>query len=81
MIQTQMHKEIYQQPQVLEKALKEALPAVKAIARRVNAFQPHSIMIAARGSSDHAAIYAHYLFEVYTGHLASLAAPSLFIMG
>lgn len=35
------------------------------------------ILIAARGSSDHAALYARYLIEVYLGIPVSLAAPSV----
>ncbi len=35
-------------------------------------------MIAARGSSDHAALYAKYLFGVRNQYLVALAAPSLF---
>src|SRR4051812_26071760 len=35
------------------------------------------IVIAARGSSDHAALYARYLIEVYLGIPVSLAAPSV----
>ena len=35
------------------------------------------IVIAARGSSDHAALYARYLIEVYLGTPVSLAAPSV----
>jgi glutamine---fructose-6-phosphate transaminase (isomerizing) len=36
------------------------------------------VLIAARGSSDHAAMYARYLVEVYLGIPVSLAAPSVF---
>lgn len=36
------------------------------------------VLIAARGSSDHAALYARYLIEVYLGIPVSLAAPSVF---
>lgn len=35
------------------------------------------IVLAARGSSDHAAIYARYLFEIFLGIPVSLAAPSV----
>ena len=35
------------------------------------------ILLAARGSSDHAALYARYLIEVYLGIPAVLAAPSV----
>ena len=35
-------------------------------------------MLAARGSSDHAAIYGKYLLETQAGLVASLAAPSVY---
>lgn len=35
------------------------------------------VLLAARGSSDHAALYARYLIEVYLGIPAVLAAPSV----
>lgn len=51
---------------------------VAAIADRVRTAQPHGFVIAARGSSDHAALYAKYLFGRRNRALVSLAAPSLF---
>src|SRR4029077_16715708 len=39
---------------------------------------PRGFVIAARGSSDHAALYAKYLFGRRNRTLVSLAAPSLF---
>ena len=39
---------------------------------------PRGILIAARGSSDHAALYAKYLFGARNQYLVALAAPSLF---
>jgi glutamine---fructose-6-phosphate transaminase (isomerizing) len=35
------------------------------------------VLLAARGSSDHAALYARYLFEIHLGIPVSLAAPSV----
>ena len=37
-------------------------------------------MIAARGTSDNAALYAKYLFEVLLGVPAALASPSTFTL-
>ena len=36
------------------------------------------VVLVARGTSDHAAIYARYLLEARCGLIASLAAPSLY---
>ncbi|HEX2912457.1 MAG TPA: SIS domain-containing protein [Chloroflexia bacterium] len=74
----QMRLEILQQPGVLERAMRQARPAVELIAQRVRVFEPEAIVIVARGSSDHAAVYAQYLLQSYTGKLVSLATPSLF---
>jgi glutamine---fructose-6-phosphate transaminase (isomerizing) len=48
------------------------------IARRIRQASPRGITIAARGSSDNAALYAKYLFGVRNRYLVALAAPSLF---
>lgn len=39
---------------------------------------PEMIVLIARGSSDNAALYARYLFEIHLGIPVSLAAPSVF---
>ncbi len=55
-----------------------AVPALEAIASRFRAARPSAFLIAARGSSDHAALYAKYLFGRRNRTLVALAAPSLF---
>lgn len=77
---TLMRDEIREQPKALERALKEGLPLIRNIVRRINAFKPDLVFIAARGTSDNAATYARYLFEAFTGLPVSLAAPSLFTL-
>jgi glutamine---fructose-6-phosphate transaminase (isomerizing) len=51
---------------------------VASIASRVRASNARGFVIAARGSSDHAALYAKYLFGVRNHMMVTLAAPSLF---
>jgi glucosamine--fructose-6-phosphate aminotransferase (isomerizing) len=51
---------------------------VAAIGARIHEIQPRGYVIAARGSSDHAALYAKYLFGARNRALVALAAPSLF---
>jgi glucosamine--fructose-6-phosphate aminotransferase (isomerizing) len=70
--------EIGEQPRVTGRLLLAAAPAVEAIAKRLRASRPNGFLIAARGSSDHAALYAKYLFGRRNRALVSLAAPSLF---
>src|SRR5207249_648671 len=52
--------------------------ASRKIGERIRAAAPRGFVIAARGSSDHAALYAKYLFGVRNQKLVALAAPSLF---
>ena len=48
----------------------------KAVAR-LKSFAPIAIVTCARGSSDHAATYAKYLFETQLGLVTASAAPSI----
>jgi len=59
--------EIAEQPSVLERLLTEAAPDVEAIAAAVRARNIHHVVIAARGSSDNAARYAHICSVRTTG--------------
>ena len=71
-----MLDEILQQPRVLagvEAANKETL---EALAKELNDRKIKHAVLAARGSSDHAAIYGQYLFGIYKGVVSSLATPS-----
>jgi glucosamine--fructose-6-phosphate aminotransferase (isomerizing) len=70
--------EIGEQPAVAARMLASSGPNVAAIAARIRSAEPHGFMIAARGSSDHAALYAKYLFGRRNRMLVALAAPSLF---
>jgi len=70
--------EIGEQPAVAARLLNDSRPALDSIAARFRERQPHGFVIAARGSSDHAALYAKYLFGRRNRALVSLAAPSLF---
>jgi glutamine---fructose-6-phosphate transaminase (isomerizing) len=75
---SRFREEIGEQPAVAGRLLLAAAPAVEAIASRLRAAGPASFVITARGSSDHAALYAKYLFGSRNRALVSLAAPSLF---
>jgi glutamine---fructose-6-phosphate transaminase (isomerizing) len=54
----------------------QQLGAVTEIAGVVAQRDPSAIVLVARGSSDNAAVYGRYLFEVCNRRLTSLAAPS-----
>lgn len=68
--------EIAEQPAVVERVLVEGRPAVRRFADALRQASPRAIVLVARGSSDHAAIYGRYLFEICNHTLTSLAAPS-----
>jgi glucosamine--fructose-6-phosphate aminotransferase (isomerizing) len=70
--------EIGEQPELAARMLAGSQNAIAAIAARVHATRPRGFVIAARGSSDHAALYAKYLFGRRNRALVALAAPSLF---
>jgi glucosamine--fructose-6-phosphate aminotransferase (isomerizing) len=75
-----MLTEIHEQPHWVERALASEQ---KNVARLVAAIREHdvrSVVIAARGTSDNAAVYAKYLFEIVAGLPVSLAAPSVYTL-
>ena len=70
--------EIAEQPEAAARLLASGPKRAEAIAKRARAEEVRGFTIAARGSSDHAALYAKYLFGVRNRSLVALAAPSLF---
>jgi glutamine---fructose-6-phosphate transaminase (isomerizing) len=72
-----MAAEIAEQPEALARLLVPAqLANVRAIAEAIRTRSPRFVLLAARGTSDHAALYAKYLVEVSLGLPAGLASPS-----
>jgi glucosamine--fructose-6-phosphate aminotransferase (isomerizing) len=69
--------EIREQPTAIERLIRAELPRVWDMAAGWHQQPPRFIAIAARGTSDHAALYAKYLFEIMTGIPVLLAAPSI----
>jgi glucosamine--fructose-6-phosphate aminotransferase (isomerizing) len=72
------HSEIQEQPEVAERLLARGSLVAENIGVRVRDTAARGFTIAARGSSDNAALYAKYLFGVRNQALVALAAPSLF---
>ncbi len=71
-----LEKEIRQQPDVLsgvEKANREKITALVAQAKKRGI---KNVTIAARGTSDHAAVYGQYLLAITAGIPCGLATPS-----
>ncbi|WP_018682493.1 SIS domain-containing protein [Actinokineospora enzanensis] len=70
-----MRAEIAEQPAVLAAAVAKRAETAE-VAARIAAARPRFALFAARGSSDHAALYAKYLTEVLLNLPAGLVSPS-----
>lgn len=70
-----MATEIAEQPAVFDSVLARRAE-LAAVAERLAAHKPRFALLAARGSSDHAALYTKYLIEVLLNLPAGLVSPS-----
>jgi glucosamine--fructose-6-phosphate aminotransferase (isomerizing) len=75
---TQVELEIREQPDAIARTLAGARDAVAGLAGEVKHRGVEWVMIAARGTSDHAAVYATYLLAAFNGLPVALATPSLY---
>jgi len=71
-----LRDEILEQPQALARLLDAAPRAYAGLATALRERRPRFALIAARGTSDNAALYAQYLFAVRNSLPVALAAPS-----
>ena len=77
---TQMQREIFEQPQAVAQAVERNVMPVTALVEALREREVRHVVIAARGTSDHAATYAKYLIEIVCGIPVSLAAPSVYTL-
>lgn len=70
--------EIHEQPSVLSRLLAKQTDTVFKIAAELRKQQIHSVLLAARGTSDNAGVYAKYLWGAYNQLPVAMAAPSLY---
>ena len=75
-----MLDEIHEQPESVACALDTQFEPMKALVSEAKRRQIKHIFIAARGTSDNAATYAKYLFEIELGIPTTQAAPSVFTL-
>ncbi|HEV8632498.1 MAG TPA: SIS domain-containing protein [Thermoanaerobaculia bacterium] len=75
-----LREEIGEQPAVLAHLLRTQEETVREVARAVRGRAVHWVLIAARGSSDHAALYAQYLWGSRNGLPVAMATPSLYTL-
>jgi glucosamine--fructose-6-phosphate aminotransferase (isomerizing) len=73
-----LKEEIHEQPAVLSRLLQGQADPVREIARSLEKEQVHSVLLAARGTSDNAGVYAKYLWGAFNRLPVAMAAPSLF---
>ena len=71
-----MAAEIAEQPAGWQRLLDEGQDQFAAAAARIRAYDPRFVLFVARGTSDHAALYAKYLTEIVHGRPAGLVSPS-----
>jgi glutamine---fructose-6-phosphate transaminase (isomerizing) len=71
-----MAAEIAEQPDVLARLLRDGAEAARTARAAIERYRPRFVLLAARGTSDHAALYGKYLAEVQLNLAAGLASPS-----
>lgn len=72
-----MLTEIREQPDVIARLCDRAGPQLQALGRRLRRKPPTTVVLAARGTSDNAALYGRYLIETCWGIPTMPASPSV----
>lgn len=78
MFMTRMWSEILEQPLALRRCGEKNQKVLKEVVDEVKKRRIEQVVIVARGTSDHAAVYGKYALEMLTGIPVSLAASSVF---
>lgn len=76
-LMSRMIEEIRQQPAALARTLSGERRHIERFKKLMGQKPPRLIVLAARGTSDNAALFGRYLIEITTGIPVSLAAPSI----
>ncbi len=77
---TQMEIEAKQSPECVAQQFKKNTTILNELAKKIKLDELHFAMTIARGSSDHAATYAKYLFETQLGLATVSCAPSIYTL-
>ena len=75
-----MLTEMREQPEWVERATESERDNAARLASAMRENDVRFVVIAARGTSDNAATYAKYLFEIVAGLPVALAAPSVYTL-
>ncbi len=73
-----LEKEIREQPSVMASLFEKNKDTLKALVEELEDKKINNIYFAARGTSDHACVYAQYLFGIVMGIPCTLGTPSIF---
>jgi glucosamine--fructose-6-phosphate aminotransferase (isomerizing) len=73
-----MATEIAEQPEALARLLRDGSQDAARARAAIERYRPRFVVLAARGTSDHAALYAKYLAEVRLNLPSGLASASSF---
>ncbi len=73
-----LEREIREQPEILASVIKNNEAVAEQIVAEAKANNVAGIYFAARGTSDHACIYAQYIFGILAGVPCVLGTPSVF---
>jgi glucosamine--fructose-6-phosphate aminotransferase (isomerizing) len=75
-----MLQEIFEQPEVLERTIRNESAKLKKLGGFLRQKDIDLIVLVARGSSDNASLFGRYLLEITCGIPVSLSAPSVFTL-
>ena len=75
-----LRDEILEQPKVHRRLIDEGWDHVRKVAAAIRRHEIDHVLIAARGTSDHAGLYAKYLWGAFNGLPVAMATPSLFTL-
>jgi len=75
-----LREEIFEQPAILRQWLETQFDNAQQIARAIRRRDIDFVFLAARGTSDHAGVYAQYLWGSVNRLPVAFAAPSLFTL-
>ena len=73
-----LKSEIAEEPAAIASTLEVNAPEIEALCKDLRGRNITSVMIAARGSSDNAGVYANYIFQSFNGVPVAMATPSLY---
>jgi glutamine---fructose-6-phosphate transaminase (isomerizing) len=72
-----VRSELGEAPEVVRSLIHNQRGVIDSVAEAIQSRPVDMVLMAARGTSDHAAIYAQYIFGVYNKLPVALAAPSI----